>query len=119
MLRLLNEAVEDALRDGFSGLRTCGDMSWLLSDPLGAGQVVEYEAMLNRFFEGAPASGMCQYHRGRLAANVLDHALATHPSTIVDRQHRMNPFYELPSVAINRTADVVAFPSKLTRLRTL
>jgi hypothetical protein len=24
--RLLNQAVEDALNDGFAGLRTCGDM---------------------------------------------------------------------------------------------
>ena len=119
MLRLLNEAVEDALRDGFAGLRTCGDMSWLLSDPPGADQLVEYEAMLNQFFDGVPASGMCQYHRGRLAAHLLDHALATHPSTVVDRRHTVNPFYELPSVAIKRTADVVGLPSKLTRLRTL
>jgi hypothetical protein len=30
MLNLLNDAVESALNDGFKGLRTCGDMSWLL-----------------------------------------------------------------------------------------
>ena len=118
MLRLLNEAVEDAVRDGFTGLRTCGDMSWLLSDPPGAEQLVEYEAMLNQFFEGVPGSGMCQYHRERLAAHVLDHALATHSSAIVDGRHTGNPFYESPSVAIHRTADVVGLPSRLARLRT-
>ena len=50
MLRFLNEAMETALTDGFAGLRTCGDMSWLLKDPVGADQVVEYEALLNQFF---------------------------------------------------------------------
>ena len=44
MLRFLNEAMETALTDGFSGLRTCGDMSWLLKDPVGADQVVEYRS---------------------------------------------------------------------------
>src|SRR5262245_35978185 len=33
MIDLLNDAVEAALNDGFMGLRTCGDMSWLLDEP--------------------------------------------------------------------------------------
>ena len=117
MLRLLNQAVEDALRDGFAGLRTCGDMSWLLSDPPGADELVAYEAMLNEFFVGSPACGMCQYHRGRLPAHILDHGIATHLSVIVDRRHRTNPFYVPPSVALNRTADVGDLSEKLSRLR--
>src|SRR5262245_19869797 len=47
MIALLNEAVEAALNDGFTGLRTCGDMSWLLDEPSGWGLVDEYEAFLN------------------------------------------------------------------------
>ena len=117
MLRLLNDAVEDALRDGFVGLRTCGDMSWLLTDPPGADQLVEYEAMLNDFFTGVPGCGMCQYHRGRLAVHLLDHALATHSSAVVDKRHITNPFYESPSVAMKRNADVGGFASKLSYLR--
>lgn len=50
MLRMLNEAVEAALNDGFAGLRTCGDMSWLLDDAPGTQHVVEYESLLNQFF---------------------------------------------------------------------
>ena len=50
----------------------CGDMSWLLADPPGADELVAYEAMLNEFFVGAPACGMCQYPRGRLPAHILD-----------------------------------------------
>ena len=91
-------------------------MSWLLSNPPGADQILEYEALLNKFFDGVRAAGMCQYHRGRLATHLLDHALATHASVIVDRCHRPNPFYELPAAALKRTADVRNFPSKLTRL---
>ena len=119
MLGLLNKAVEDALDDGFTGLRACGDMSWLLSDPPGAEQIIEYEALLNEFFHGVAAAGMCQYHRGRLATDLLDHALATHSSVVVAGRHKANPFYEDPAVAVNRTADLISLHSKVAQLRRL
>lgn len=93
MLRLLNEAVERAMQDGFTGLRTCGDMSWLLEDAPGSAQVVEYESFLNRFFEGVPAQGMCQYDRRRLPPHLVDQALVTHKSAVLKRQHAANAFY--------------------------
>ena len=93
MLAMLNLAVEAALNDGFAGLRTCGDMSWLLTDPPGAAQVVEYEAILNRFFDGVRACGMCQYDRRRLPEALLDHALATHATAVINGAHEPNPLY--------------------------
>ena len=94
MLRLLNDAVETALNDGFLGLRTCGDMSWLLSDPPGAAQVVEYEALLNEFFRGVRAAGMCQYDSRRLPASIVEQGLATHSSVVANGRHRPNPSYQ-------------------------
>ena len=93
MLRMLNDMVEAALNDGFAGLRTCGDMSWLLGEPPGAEHVVEYEALLNPFFEKARALGMCQYDRRRLPPGLLDHALATHPLVTMNEAVTPNPFY--------------------------
>ena len=87
MLALLNRAVESALNDGFTGLRTCGDMSWLVDDPPGAHQVVEYEALLTQFFRDVRGLGMCQYDRRRLRAALLDHAVATHSSAVVGGVH--------------------------------
>jgi hypothetical protein len=117
MLRLLNDAVESALNDGFTGLRTCGDMSWLLDAAPGSDQVVEYEALLNQFFQGVRAAGMCQYDRRRLSANMIDHALATHSTATIDGQHKVNPFYQPPSIAASRTAQPVDVPWKLSELR--
>ena len=116
MLAMLNQAVETALNDGFAGLRTCGDMSWLLRNPPGAYQVVEYEALLNQFFRGVRACGMCQYDCRRLPATLLDHALATHSSAIVDGAHTENPFYE-PVGSAKRTAQPAELHSKLRELR--
>jgi hypothetical protein len=95
MLTMLNDAVEAALNDGFTGLRTCGDMSWLLGDAPGSEQVHEYEALLNQFFSSVRGSGMCQYPRRLLAAAQLDMALSSHSTAVVGGRHKFNPFYQL------------------------
>jgi len=117
MLRLLNDAVESALDAGFQGLRTCGDMSWLLDQADGSERVVEYEALLNQFFRGTRALGMCLYNRARLPAGLIDHAIATHSSVCIDRRHRSNPFYELPAVAMKRAAQPEKVSWKIGELR--
>ena len=95
MLRLLNDALEEALNDGFAGLRTCGDMSWLLDEPPGADQVVEYEAVLNEFFRSARGLGMCQYDVRRMPAYLLDEAAVTrHSSVVAAGRHRTNKSFE-------------------------
>jgi hypothetical protein len=117
MLHLLNEAVEAALNDGFTGLRTCGDMSWLLQEPAGAQQVVVYEALLNQFFQGVRGSGMCQYDCRRMPPHLLDHALATHSSALLGGHHKPNPFYRPSAIALNRTAQPSDVRWKLSELR--
>jgi two-component system, chemotaxis family, sensor kinase Cph1 len=117
MISMLNRSVEQALNDGFLGLRTCGDMSWLIGDPPGAEHVVEYEALLNQFFHGARACGMCQYDRHRLPPLLLDHALSTHSSAVVSRRHKKNPFYLMPSAAAGGTGQPANLVSKLEQLR--
>jgi hypothetical protein len=93
MMRLLNVEIESALTDGFAGLRTCGDMSWLLADPPGSQHVLEYEVFLNQFFTRVHASGMCQYDLHRLPVFLVDAALAAHPSVLANGVPRPNPVY--------------------------
>jgi hypothetical protein len=94
MLRMLNEAVEAALDAGFSGLRTCGDMSWLLRGAEGSHQVLEYEALLNQFFPTVRATGMCQYDRVHLPPHIVEGALARHPWVRDGRRNRSNSSYQ-------------------------
>lgn len=113
MLVLLNRAVESALNEGFSGLRTCGDMSFLLAEPAGVEQVVEYESQLNQFFRSVRAAGMCQYDRRRLPDTWLHHALHTHPLVVIGAKRVANEFFDVP---IQAELDLTA---KLDRLRQL
>lgn len=116
MLRLLNDAVEAALNDGYQGLRTCGDMSWLLAEPEGWEQVVQYEAFLNQFFKGVPAEGMCLFDRARLPASTIDHAIATHPGVCFPGRMAPNPFFE-PDATGARIAQPDRVESKLRELQ--
>ena len=117
MLGMLNAAMDAALDDGFTGLRTCGDMSWLLDGPPGAAQVVEYEALLNRFFAGVRGAGMCQYDLQRLTPVLIDHGLATHQMMLIDGRLLTNPFYQEPEVAVSRSPEPAAARAKVEMLR--
>jgi hypothetical protein len=94
MLGMLSLRVEEALNDGFTGLRTCGDMSWLLDEAPGTEQIVDYEGLLNAFFRSVRATGMCQYDATRVPEGLLKHALTTHPTIVVNDRHRANPYFE-------------------------
>ena len=116
MLGLLNDCVERALNAGFPGLRTCGDMSWLLQEAAGSEQAVEYEALLNQFFAGVRGLGMCLYDRARLPPAWIDHALATHSCVNLTGRRVANPFYESLPGSATRAARPQAVPGKLTEL---
>jgi DcmR-like sensory protein len=117
MVGLVDKAVENALKAGFSGLCACGDMSWLLEGRPGSTEVVEYEAFLNHFLQRARAAALCLYDRRRLPPHLLDYALATHPSAVLEGQHRTNPFYRVPSIAARRPAQPHKVEWKIGELR--
>jgi hypothetical protein len=113
MLLMLSGIVEEALNDGHMGLRTCGDMSWLLDEAPGSEQVVEYEALLNQFFSSVRATGMCQYDLTRLPEGLLTHALDKHGTVVVAGRHRSNPYYQ----ARDEGTGAVTLGDKLEALR--
>jgi len=61
MLALLRRETEEALNQGFKGLRATGEMTWALRGLPGSERLSEYEALLNEFFPGSPCIGLCQY----------------------------------------------------------
>jgi hypothetical protein len=69
MVGFLDQGLRQALQAGFTGFRGTGDLSWAVLDNHTCGHVAEYEAMLDRYYPGKAALGICMYD-----ANLLDEA---------------------------------------------
>ena len=95
MLGVIEEALHQAVHDGYRGLWATGDMSREFSPERDFSKLLEYEWRLEEFFQTQPAlSGVCQYHADTLPREVLRHGLLTHPSLYINETlSRVNPHY--------------------------
>ena len=102
MLQLINTALQDALDEGYTGLRALGEMSWVFHTAAGAEHLLEYEARLNELFASGKLALLCQYDRRRFGPATLLGALRTHPVAIVGTQVYDNVYY-VPMLDIPNT----------------
>ncbi len=101
MLVFLESAMEGALQKGFSGFRVTGEMTWALGSECGCDRLIEYEALLNRFFPDSKATAICQYNINRFSPEMIRDVLRTHPTAIIDSQVCPNIYYEAPELVLN------------------
>jgi len=95
MMQTLEDALSQALNDGYQGLWATGDMTWELGPEKDLSKLLEYECRLEEFFRTHPAlSGICQYHADTLPREVLRHGLLAHPSIFLNETlSHINPHY--------------------------
>ncbi len=95
MLGMLEEALDQALHDGYQGLWTTGDMSLEFGPERDFSKLLDYEWRLEEFLQANPAlCGICQYHADTLPGEVLRQGLLTHPSLYINETlSRLNPHY--------------------------
>jgi hypothetical protein len=93
MLGSLDDAVQQALADGYAGLWAAGDMTWEFGNERNLNKLLDYEHQLENFMQGNPAlSGVCLYHRGTLPEHAIQTALVTHPTLYVSATlSQLNP----------------------------
>ncbi len=91
-VRVFNNAIEEALADGFSGFRAAAEMSWALDG--GLDRVIVYEALLRTTFAACRVIGLCLYHRKRMPVAIINGALATHPIAGENGRFALNPLYD-------------------------
>jgi len=98
MLRQLDQAVKQALSDGFVGLWATGDMSWECGQEKNFMKVLEYEWGLEELFQRQPAlMGVCQYHVDVLPPDISRQALISHKAVFINETlSRLNPHYVPP-----------------------
>lgn len=95
MLRLVESALEHAVKDGFKGLWASGDMTWEFGAEKNFAKLLEYEYRLEALFRRTiKLEGLCQYHKDSLPADTVKHALLSHRTVFVNETlSRLNPHY--------------------------
>ena len=95
MMQALDQALEEALDDGYAGLWATGDMTWELGPEIGSGKLLEYEWRLEEFMRSHPElAGICQYHIDSLPAAAVREGLTAHSEVFVNETLSLiNPHY--------------------------
>jgi hypothetical protein len=95
MLRLLKDAYDDSLKEGYAGLWASGDMAWEFGPARDFDKLVQYERALEAFFHSHPnLQGVCQYHADVLPDEAVKSGLALHPAIYVNETlSRINAQY--------------------------
>jgi MEDS: MEthanogen/methylotroph, DcmR Sensory domain len=95
MLFELEDALDQALIDGYKGLWVAVDMTWEFGPKKDFTKLLEYEWGLEDIFRRRPGlCGICQYHRDTMSKEALRQGLLTHRGIVInDTIFRINPFY--------------------------
>jgi hypothetical protein len=81
---------------GFTGVRSCGEMTWALRGIPGSERLMEYEALLSTVADTFPHTGMCQYDARLFDGATLFKVLQVHPYVVAGGQIVRNPYYVRP-----------------------
>ncbi len=96
VLTFLHFRLEQALEEGYSGLRVTSEMDWALRGLPGSQRLFEYEMKLTELIKGKKLINMCQYNRNVCSSVLLLYVIATHPVIALGSRISENPFYLAP-----------------------
>jgi hypothetical protein len=103
MVQFWDDNVRSALADeGYSFVRSVGEMTWALRDARGVDQLVSYESELNRFLPRYPQVILCLYDVERFGGDIILDMLKTHPKVLLNGMVLDNPYYLEPDEFLAR-----------------
>jgi predicted DNA binding protein/putative methionine-R-sulfoxide reductase with GAF domain len=114
LLDILETAVGNALAEGYDGVRTTGEMSWLLGHGVDLSVAATYESRLNEVCPEYPWTPLCQYDRELFPPAFLDGILETHPQLLHASERVVNDHYRGPGAPSPTRAQI---ERKLRRTR--
>jgi len=98
MLTNVTNFAEDAQREGYRGIRTAGEMSWLNRTPEAVADALDYEQDIDEFAgSNKTFVGMCLYPVHDTDSEVLSGAFNTHASVIFDDDLNVHPSKAIPA----------------------
>jgi hypothetical protein len=83
MVAAMEDAVAQALADGYAGLRVSGDMGWATRQVAGADRLLEYESRVGAVFADQPAAALCQYDRRLFDTGTTNSTTGLHTQRLV------------------------------------
>jgi hypothetical protein len=118
MMHTLEDALHQALRDGYVGLWATGDMTWEMGSEKDFPKLLQYECRLEKFFRGHPElSGICQYHADTLPREAMRQGLLVHPSIFISETlSLLNPHYIHPESLTHAVPENSELDSAIDRL---
>jgi signal transduction histidine kinase len=116
-LALVDELIEGALADGFSGVRGSGEICAPDRTGVPWPTMLSYEARFNERFAKRPFIALCRYHRADSPPAMIADALRTHPTVIAGARVCRNPYYEKPDIALGADRDAERVEWMLHQLR--
>jgi signal transduction histidine kinase len=117
MVEFLLDAAAGAARDGFSGFRYAGEMTWALGAERGNDALIPYEAWLDDPIRNARMTVLCQYSRQRFPPSVIREVLRTHPIVITGGAVCPNLYFEPPDFVRGGASDEARVDWMLRQLR--
>ncbi|MHC1559596.1 MEDS domain-containing protein [Actinomycetospora sp. C-140] len=104
MIGFWETAVDRAIvDDGFTTVRSVGEMTWALSGKPGVEGLLTYESRLNLFLPRYPNIALCLYDLERFSdGEIVLEILRTHPAVLFGGQLLENPWYIEPHDYLGR-----------------
>jgi len=98
MIHCLEEALLQALADGYHGMWATGDMTWEMGSAKDYSKIPEYEWRLEELLRAHPQlCGICQYHADTLPAEAMRQGMMVHPTIFVSKTRSLlNPYFVRP-----------------------
>ncbi|MFL5351703.1 MEDS domain-containing protein [Archangium sp.] len=117
MVAFIRKLEEDALAEGYTGLRTSGEMTWTLGSQPGCEQLIRYESLLNRSLPGSHWLTVCHYHRSCFRPEIIRDVLRTHPLALIGDEVFENLFYETPEMMLGEESAARRVEWMVTQLK--
>ncbi len=99
MSDFLTKEAEEALANGFRGLRIIAEVSQIVGKFASEERLVAFEAALSQFLTKFPALALCLYDKSKFAEEVLLGMVRTHPIVAFKNTLSQN-YYYLPSAKL-------------------
>lgn len=78
MMEMLARSIEESRARGFAAFRSAGELGWAVRGRNACDRIIDYEKMVEEYYPGKPAIGLCQYDMKEFPPAVLDAVLENH-----------------------------------------